>query len=196
MKPTKRVDTVKINTKQGKKDYAQVKDRLQGFHEDVALSESGFASIKTKTNFNPEMTKACVHARIKMDRGIYDGQAFGYIGLEDSKKNLEKLETVAVGRALANAGYDVDGGIASYEEMQNWKARQAPVEKDQLEEIHKVALQTMSEEEWSENLGKALTYYEVDDLYKLTQSQADHLLDNLEARKTKPASLKQEEVGA
>ena len=47
---------------------------------------------------------------------IYTGHSFGKAG---GDKAFEKLETVAVGRALAFAGYTGEGDIASAEEMEN-----------------------------------------------------------------------------
>jgi len=92
-------------------DYAKVSSRLAEYHK--AEKEP---AITTSYQFDSGylITTAIVHAK----GGTFTGHSFGKV---DKAKSFEKLETVAVGRALAFAGYLADGEIASYEEMQDYE---------------------------------------------------------------------------
>ena len=43
-------------------------------------------------------------------------------------KSFEKLESIAVGRALAFAGFSADGEIASFEEMEEYEKKPSKIE--------------------------------------------------------------------
>lgn len=107
---TKKIKTISLKGKA----YAQVKDRVTAFHED---NKNG--QLHTSYEFKEGFTifKATVTPDIEQARS-FTGHAFGKIG---SDKAFEKLETVAVGRALALAGYLADGEIASFDEMQEFE---------------------------------------------------------------------------
>lgn len=107
----------KINTidLQGKK-YAQVKDRIKAFREDT---KNGSIDTESKQLDDGTMVlKATIIFDIS-DEGSKraTGQAFGKVG---GQKAFEKLETIAVGRALALLGYLADGEVASSDEMEDF----------------------------------------------------------------------------
>ena len=90
------------------KDYVSVATRVEQYHADHKTDMS------IDTVFTLQWEVACFRAVIKTSKGTFTGSSFGRLGKE---KAFEKLETVAVGRALAFAGYEVKEGIASKEEM-------------------------------------------------------------------------------
>jgi hypothetical protein len=93
------------------REYVQVNERLLHFNE---AYESG--SINTEVTFsgNTVFFKATVTPSIDAPTRIFVGHSFGELGKE---KAFEKLETVAVGRALAFMGIGIVEGIASADEM-------------------------------------------------------------------------------
>lgn len=98
------------------KDYAQVKDRVKKFREETT---NGSIETESETQTDGSMIlKATVIVDVS-DSGSKraTGQAFGKVS---SQKAFEKLETIAVGRALAFLGYLADGEIASSEEMEEF----------------------------------------------------------------------------
>lgn len=101
---------------QGKK-YAQVKDRMREFREDNARG-----LIETTPTIN-EDGSILFKARILKDKGdLTSAEATGHAyGANKGLKAFEKLETIAVGRALALLGYGSDGEIASSEEMEEFE---------------------------------------------------------------------------
>jgi len=112
------------------KDYAPVSARVEQFHKD---HEDG--SVSTKVDFVGE--QVVVKAVIKFGERVFTGHSFG---TTKSEKAFEKLETTAVGRALAFAGYLAGGEIASYDEMQEFVEQ--PKEWTLKEAIDHVALST------------------------------------------------------
>lgn len=92
------------------KAYAPVSERVAQFHKD---KEDG--TIKTKYEFAEGL---CIFkAMVCFGDRQFTGHAFGKVGTE---KAFEKLESVAVGRALAFAGYLAGGEIASYDEIEKF----------------------------------------------------------------------------
>lgn len=101
--------------------YAKVAERLKEFRQqhpngliatEPTMRDDGYVIFK---------------ARIVKDKSDENSaEATGHsIGKIDAKaKSFEKLETVAVGRALALLGYAMDGEIASSEEMEEFLAQQ------------------------------------------------------------------------
>lgn len=91
--------------------YAKVSARVAAIHKaDTNLS------IRTDIEFKDGwvLAKAKVIPDVANPERFFTGTSLGKAGTE---KALEKLETIAVGRALAFAGYLSDGEIASSEEM-------------------------------------------------------------------------------
>lgn len=114
-----KIKTIKL---QGK-DYAQVKDRLKIFREKFPAG-----TITTSVDFKEGFAIFTATISIK---GEVVSSAHS-LGKTSGAKAFEKLETIAVGRALAFAGFSADGEIASFEEMNEFK-KQKPV----LDENHK-----------------------------------------------------------
>lgn len=141
---TRKVKTVKIKNAI---DYAKVADRLKIFREEnpraKIMTESRMvdgkiifkAYIWKDRNELMELIKSGLEKEILMMSADSNGSS----QKEDNKaeKNFEKLETVAVGRALALLGYGVDGEIASSEEMEEFEE----FKKNQAEEKAKLAVE-------------------------------------------------------
>lgn len=110
--------TVKTGKVGGGADYAYVADRLKQFREDCpngliettpTIRDDGqimFTAKVLKDKNKPESAEATGHA----------------LGKNNGAKAFEKLETQAVGRALALLGYLASGEIASAEEMEDFFA--------------------------------------------------------------------------
>lgn len=95
-------------------NYATVPTRLKAFRE-----ANPRASVETKPTIN-EAGQLIFEAKITVDRKDPDsatstGHSYGKAS--DGDKAFEKLETVAVGRALALLGYLNNGQVATTEEM-------------------------------------------------------------------------------
>lgn len=108
----RKIKTIKLKQGSVEIPYAKVSERVKAFHGDHT---SG--SIRTEHEFigDAVMFKARVIPDVSNGESYFTGSSFGkFAGL----KGIEKLETVAVGRALAMAGYLSEGEIASEEEME------------------------------------------------------------------------------
>ncbi len=104
-------------------NYSKVKDRLNDFREENAHG----SIVTTHTILTDRITFRAHIIKDKSDSA--SAEATGHAtGKDDgSEKVFEKLETIAVGRALALLGYASDGEIASSEEMEefeDWKQTQ------------------------------------------------------------------------
>lgn len=121
--------TTKVKTMdlQGKQ-YAQVKDRLKEFRE---KHPNGL--IETAPTVQPDGV-VIFKARILTDKSDEtSAEATGHaLGKSGGVKQFEKLETIAVGRALALLGYGTDGEIASSEEMEEFEKFKADREVKEL----------------------------------------------------------------
>lgn len=108
---TKKTQTISL---QGKA-YAQVKDRLKEFRQDCpnGLIDTSFTIADKFITFKARILKD----KSKPESAESTGHAMGE---NKGAKAFEKLETIAVGRALALLGYAQDGDIASSEEMQEF----------------------------------------------------------------------------
>lgn len=111
---------MKESIKFGDKDYALVPARLKKFRE-----ANPRASVDTEPTIH-EDGSVTFKATIVQDRANeYSATATGnahYSATEIKKpKAFEKLETISVGRALANIGYLNDGQIATTEEMEEFE---------------------------------------------------------------------------
>lgn len=111
---TRKASTVSL---QGGVEYAKVSTRLVEFHEDNTS-----CSIETDIQFQAggENTWVIVTATVTCPRGRFVAHSMD--AFKGKQKFLEKLETVAVGRALAFAGYMASGEIASFEEVDTYYA--------------------------------------------------------------------------
>lgn len=107
--------TVKTMDLKGKA-YAQVKDRLQEFRQ-----QNPNGLIETAPAIQAD-GQILFRARILKDKADESSaEATGHaLGANKGDKAFEKLETIAVGRALALLGYASSGEVASSEEMEEF----------------------------------------------------------------------------
>jgi len=103
-----KIPTMKI----GSQEYAKVKDRIKAFREDNPKGK-----IDTSFTQLPDGTMVLKAVVTKEDGASATGQALGKL---DKDKAFEKLESIAVGRALALLGYLASGEIASSDEMEEY----------------------------------------------------------------------------
>lgn len=106
----------KTMTLQGDKEYAKVPERLRLFREDCP---NGL--IET-TPIIRDDGQIMFKARIVKDKSKPESaESTGHsLGKNAGVKSFEKLETIAIGRALAILGYLASGEIASSEEMEQF----------------------------------------------------------------------------
>lgn len=112
-----RVKTTRI---QGGAEYAKVADRLKKFRE-----ENPRAGVETSPEYQND-GGLIFKAKITKDQAdehsaIATANAFYPAGEAKKPKAFEKLETIAVGRALSFLGYMNNGEIASTEEMEEFE---------------------------------------------------------------------------
>ena len=108
---------VKAQTiKLGNSEYAKVAERIRLFRED-----SPKGKIET-THQILEDGRFLFKAYVLKDKSKKDSaDATGHsLGAVKGQKDFEKLETISVGRSLANLGYLASGEIASSEEMEEY----------------------------------------------------------------------------
>lgn len=96
--------------------YAKVTERVKLFR-----SENPNGLIETNPVIQPD-GQILFKARVLMDKAEpSSAEGTGHaLGANKGDKAFEKLETIAVGRALAFVGYAADGEIASSEEMDEY----------------------------------------------------------------------------
>ena len=133
-------------------EYAKVAERIRIFRE-----ENPKGSITTTPEVLSDgqlMFKAYV-VKDKANTSSADATGHALSGEEALKgsKAFEKIETVAVGRALANLGYLASGEVASAEEMVEFLAYQEGKQKARYEELE-------------DRLKEVKTVEECRDLYK------------------------------
>lgn len=110
--------TTKTTTIGGGVEYARVPERLKLFRQDCP---NGL--IETKPDIQEDGTLIFT-ARVLKDKARPESaEATGHaFGKTTGVKQFEKLETIAIGRALAILGYGASGEIASSEEMEEFNA--------------------------------------------------------------------------
>jgi hypothetical protein len=98
------------------KQYVMVHDRLVFFNETFLNG-----SIITDIHYKDDGSYAWVTATVRPDVVNVERKFIAHSsGPVDEEKALEKLETVAVGRALAYMGIGIIESIASADEMKIW----------------------------------------------------------------------------
>ena len=107
-------------------EYAKVSARIAELHKDYKN-----AAIKTEFEFKDgwAIFKANLILDVKNPDRVFNGTSMGKVG---AVKAFEKLETIAVGRALALAGFLSDGEIASSEEMASYEESVDIVEQNEV----------------------------------------------------------------
>ena len=134
-----KIKTIKVS---GDKDYAKVADRIKVFWE-----ENPNGKIDTEREDISE-NKVRFIARIWCDSDVVSNLATTSTNINAIKftanatasadaikkgdKENEKLETVAVGRALAMLGYLASGEVASREEMEQFEIYKADLFQDEV----------------------------------------------------------------
>lgn len=108
----KKLKTINLSGKQ----YAQVAERLRAIHEDHKDFDIITKFIETQSGI-VFRAKLAIRDKVEGTTQTYVGSSYGKAG---AVKAFEKLETIAVGRALAFAGYHADGEIASADEMADY----------------------------------------------------------------------------
>lgn len=140
-KTTGKEQTISIN-------YAKVVDRLNAFRSDYPRSKiltqskivDGTITFKAFVWKDKDELLEVLKQGIDKEAIYYTADSEGTAQKEvnKSEKNFEKLETIAVGRALALLGYAVSGEIASTEEMEefeDYKAQKYQEDVDQVIEL-------------------------------------------------------------
>jgi len=116
----------------GEKEYAYVPDRLKQFRE-----ENPRASVDTEPTMNADGSVTFKATIIKDQADEYSPKGTGNARYTEAElkrpKAFEKLETVSVGRALANIGYLNDGRIATTEEMEEFYGMKSDKYREQIE---------------------------------------------------------------
>lgn len=125
---SKRVHTTRIEKKYKDKktgeektismDYAKVVDRINEFRKDNVRG-----LIETTPTIENGMLIFKAHVlKDKSDDNSAEATGHAYAKIDGTEKQFEKLETIAVGRALALLGYAAGGEVASFEEMEEFQA--------------------------------------------------------------------------
>jgi hypothetical protein len=120
---SKRVKTTQIvkKTKSGKEvtiNFAKVVDRINEFRQD---NPRGL--IETLPTLDGDQILFRAHiVKDKSDKNSAEATGHAFAKNEGTEKQFEKLETIAVGRALAMLGYAASGEVASFEEMEEFAA--------------------------------------------------------------------------
>lgn len=127
--------TVKTTKITGGADYAKVSDRIKEFRHDCP--NASITTTPTILDTGMVMFKAYI-VKDKTDEHSADSTGHA-LQTKTGTKDFEKLETVAVGRALALLGYGVDGEIASSEEMEEFNE----YKKQQKEEAIMLAVEIL-----------------------------------------------------
>lgn len=118
------------------KQYAPVSARVEQLHKD-----KDDCSITTDTTFSDGYV--IIKATVSFGNRIFTGQSYGQT---KGQKAFEKLETTAVGRALAFAGYLAGGEIASYDEMEDYVKTTQNASQSLTDALEKLSTATTLEE--------------------------------------------------
>lgn len=115
------------------KSYAQVATRIKEFRE---MCPNGL--IETSPTFLADGRVAFKTRILKDKANPNSGESTGNsLGALKDAKAFEKLETISVGRALANLGFMASGDVASFEEMEDFMSEKDIRKQAVVEEIKK-----------------------------------------------------------
>lgn len=124
-----KVQTIKLKGN----EYATVPQRLKQFRETNPRSV-----VETKPTINADGSIVFSAKIVKDKKDPNSAEATGHsFGKNAGEKAFEKLETVAVGRALALLGYLNNGQIATSEEMEEFEAFQLDNVKQDIQQATK-----------------------------------------------------------
>lgn len=148
-------------------DYAKVIDRLNAFRSDYPRSKiltqnkivDGVITFKAFVWKDKDELMEALKQGVDKEAIYYTADSEGTAQKEvnKSEKNFEKLETIAVGRALALLGYAVSGEIASTEEMEEFEDYKA----QKYEEAVNEAIQSLDGAASVEELRKTFVALEI-----------------------------------
>jgi len=125
----KKLDTIDLKGK----NYATVPTRIKEFRQ-----ECPNGLIETKPDVQADGTVIFTARILKDKSNPSSGEATGHsIGKITGDKMFEKLETIAIGRALAILGYMASGEVASSEEMEEFNKFKMERHEQQVEEVIK-----------------------------------------------------------
>lgn len=137
---------------QGNADYSFVKDRVKLFREDNPRG-----NIITEPTILEDGKVLFKATAIKDKSDEASASATGHaLSTKAGVKDFEKLETTAVGRALALLGYMADGEIASAEEMQEYEAFKE-AEKEERKRSIDIAITSIKEAKTIDELKEFFT---------------------------------------
>ena len=150
----KKAETIKIG---GGADYAKVAERIKMFREECP---NGSIITDPKIENNMVMFKATVVKDKSRDTSaVATGHA---IGENKGQKAFEKIESIAVGRALAMLGYLASGEIASSEEMEEFMSYKEERQQEELLEFQSTVAEIKTIEElrefYKKNKGKGKNF--------------------------------------
>lgn len=118
--------------------YAKVATRIKEFRE---IFLNGLIECEHKLEADGSWT---FKAHILKDKAVptsgeSTGSSRGYLNDPKTKvelpKAFEKLETIAVGRALANIGFMASGDVASFEEMEDFLSAKETKRQEKIQEV-------------------------------------------------------------
>lgn len=166
--------TQKLITSAGKviaEAYAKVSARVGEFHR-------GFKNGSIKTTYLIEEGRVIFEALVTLDisnpNRCFNGHAMAK--LTGEQKQFEKLETVAVGRALAFAGFLSEGDIASLDEIES-----ALVEEEE-ESLYEKALKMIESADKAASLNNLLDRV-VSNKTDFTPEQKETLIGYIDERR-------------
>ena len=158
----KKLDTIKVS---GGGQYAKVAERLKEFH-------SQYKAGKIETSYSLTEAMICFKATITPDTTKLERFFTGHsLGKTAGVKAFEKLETIAVGRALAFLGLLADGDVASADEMEEYRNEKGN-DVDPSKAMNKLSIVTTMEElnkVWADLSAKEREHAEVSNLYIFTK---------------------------
>ena len=168
----KKITTMKLSGN----DYAKVAERVKEFRKD---NPNGFIETFPMPQTDGQMM---FKARILKDKSDPNSaEAIGHsMGNLTKDKGFEKLETIAVGRALAYLGYAADGDIASSEETEEFEIYKA--------ERHQEAVMEMREKLEDCKTLKELARVWSDFPMSEAKAEVTAYKDELKEKLTKPAT--------
>jgi hypothetical protein len=122
------VKTTKIS---GNVDYAKVPDRLKKFREDNPRAKVETSFVR---NDDGSVDFKAYLLKDKADEYSADATGSASYSVAEMKpaKAFEKLETIAVGRALGLLGYLNNGEVATTEEMEEFNEYRAQKQEDAI----------------------------------------------------------------
>lgn len=126
-----KLKTIKVS---GGGDYAKVSERLKEFHRTYP---NGNISTDYKSGDQLISFKAIITPDTSKPERFFTGHSLGKNG---QVKAFEKLETIAVGRALAFLGLLADGDVASADEMEEYSEEGNGKEAERLSQIEELKI--------------------------------------------------------